>query len=237
MSMNNQLHRVQASILNTLRHTPDARFGVLMKPTGLQSDTFKFHLRKLVRFDYVEKLETGTYRLTAKGKEFANNIDETKRTAQHQPKLSILLIVPRPHSKDKPEFLFQKRKRNPYFGFWSCISGPIQWGEEAEIAAAHELKKQTGLTAACEVRAFYRKRDYDTMSQLILEDTLFIILEATKVSGTLSNFWHGGHNEWMTLDEFTQQPKHFTSVCEAVDILKTGKTYISKERHYTAEEY
>jgi len=47
-----------------------------MKPTELQSDAFKFYARRLRELGYVEKDGDGNYTLTAKGKEFANNLDE-----------------------------------------------------------------------------------------------------------------------------------------------------------------
>lgn len=208
-----------------------------MRPTGLQSDTFKFHLRKVAKLGYIEKTTTGQYQLTPRGKEFANNLDESRLTTQRQPKLSVLLIIKKPVRHDEPLFLFQKRLRNPFFGFWSCIGGPIQWGQDAEATAAKELKKQTGLTAVCKVQSFYRKRDYDDTTDLLLEDKLFIILQATKVEGELANTWHGGLNKWMTVHEFKQQPKYFSSVCEAIDMLDTGKTYTTQVAHYSSLDY
>src|SRR5687768_2274785 len=93
--MNTPLHRSQISILDTLRHTTEASFSVLMRPTGMQSDTFKFHIRKLLQSGYVEKTSSGVYTLTAVGKEYANDLDDTQRTVQKQPKLSLAIIVNR----------------------------------------------------------------------------------------------------------------------------------------------
>ncbi len=232
-----QLHRAQVSILHTLRHKEAVRFSTLMRPTGMESDTFKFHLRKLVSQGHIEKTEEGQYQLTAKGKEFANNLDETKRVTQRQPKLSVLLIVPRPDIKGEPQFLFQQRRRKPFFDFWSCIGGPVQWGDDFEQTAAAELHKQTGLTASCEVRGFYHQRDYDAKSDVLLEDKLFVILEAVSVSGELSNAWYGGLNQWMTGKDFMKKPHYFISVLHAIEMIKTGQKYISSTAHYDTNEY
>ncbi len=231
------LHQVQVAVLNTLRHTQTARFSTLMQVTTLTSDTFKFHVQKLTKLGYIEKSAAGQYCLTVRGKEFANNLDEAKLATQRQPKLSVLVLASKNDTQDEPLFLVQKRLRSPYFGFWSCIGGPIQWGQDAEDVAAAELKKQTGLTATCAVRAFYRQRDYEAGSNELLEDKLFIVLEATEVSGELSNDWYGGKNAWMSEHDFAQQPKHFASVCEAIKILRTSQTYVSHETHYDLNDY
>ena len=55
-----QLHKTQASILHSLRYAESERFNSLMHPTDQTSDTFKFHLRKLVKLGYVAKLESVT---------------------------------------------------------------------------------------------------------------------------------------------------------------------------------
>ncbi|HSW99509.1 MAG TPA: NUDIX domain-containing protein [Patescibacteria group bacterium] len=229
-----QLHSVQASILADLRHTETARFSTLMHSTDLQSDSFKFHLRKLVTLGYVEKLESGSYRLTVKGKEFANSVNGGESGEQKQPKLSVLVIVRESSSGGLVRYLFQKRLRNPYFGFWSCIGGPVKWGEDIISTAQRELLKQTGLSAEFVVRSFYRKRDYETASDTLLEDKLFCIVEATKLEGALSNSWPSGHNAWKTIDEFKAQPKYFTSI---VEMLKMGTSYESQDAHYNARDY
>jgi ADP-ribose pyrophosphatase YjhB (NUDIX family) len=232
-----QLHKVEISILYTLRHTDSARFTDLMRPTGLESDTFKFHLRKVIDLGYVEKQPASDYHLTASGKEFANNLDDTKRTVQKQPKLSVLIVATKQRENGDKLFLAQKRLRRPFLGFWGCLSGPVQWGEEAEETAERELKKQTGLAGSFTVRSFFRKRDYRTDSGELLEDKLFFVIEVTNITGDLSNEWNGGFNQWMTADEFSKQENRFESSLDAIEILQINKAYISKKAYYEIEEY
>jgi ADP-ribose pyrophosphatase YjhB (NUDIX family) len=208
-----------------------------MRPTGLVSDTFKFHLRKLINLGYVEKRPSGDYHLTAKGKEFANNLDDTKLSVQKQPKLSVLLVIKKQSDDGNELFLVQKRLRRPFLGFWGCISGPVQWGEEAEETAERELRKQTGLSGSFEVCSFYRKRDYETGSDILLEDKLFFVVAVSDVKDELSNAWSGGHNEWMTIDELSQRKDRFDSSLDAIRIVQTGSTYISQKAYYNLTEY
>ena len=230
-----ELHRAEILVLRTLRRSVSARFNELMKPTELQSDAFKFYVRRLRELGYVEKDDDGNYILTVKGKEFANNLDEETAMIQKQPKLSMIIVAK--HPDDSSRLLFQRRLRHPYYDFYGAISGPVKWGEEIETAAARELTKQTSLTAACKVVAFYRQKDRDTTTGMILEDKLFAIVEATVEQSTLGNTWGGGHNEWMTVEEYRQQKKRFSNTDRILEMRQANRTYTSEETTYTHDEY
>jgi len=232
-----QLHRTQLSILHSLRHTQSERFSDLMRPTNHTSDTFKFHLQKLIKLGYVTKLSDGQYVLTISGKEFANNLDKTSRTSQKQPKLSVLVVASQIDSHDIKRYLFQKRLRNPYWGFWGLISGPIRWGVTPEEAAAHELLKQTGLTATFRVKCFYRKQDYVVHSDTLLEDKQFIIVEASNIQGEVSNAWYGGHNDWLSISELEQHDKFFCDTSSTIRMLDNGETYQLVKAVYDPQHY
>ena len=147
-------------MLRRLRRGQSARFSELMRPTGLTSDSFKFHLRRLQDYGWLQKMPDGSYSLTPAGKELANNLDEVRRTIQKQPKLSVLIVAERTVDGIS-QYLLQRRLRQPYYGFWGLLSGPVGWGESLEAAAQRELLKQTGFTACCTVRSFLRVTDGD----------------------------------------------------------------------------
>jgi predicted transcriptional regulator len=230
------LHKAQISILEALRHNKALRFSELMQPTGLTSDAFKFHVRKLVHAGVVEKSEAGEYHLTVRGKEIANTINRNTRVSHKQPKLSVLLVITRKGEHDT-EYLVQKRLRHPFYGYWSFISGPVQWGEEPEISAQRELDKQTGLQAKLTVSGFYRQRDYSTDEQELLEDKLLTIVTGQVGDAAVAKDWTGGHNAWMTLGELAAQDKHFSSCAKIVAMLKAGKQYDSNIEHNVPEIY
>lgn len=230
-----QLHQAQITILDFLRHHEQTRFSTLMRAAGMTSDTFKFHVRKLLLAGLVRKTADDAYTLTAAGKEYANNLDTDKRAVQKQPKLSVLLIVP--HPTEPGLYLFQERKRNPYYGFWSCIGGPVRWGELAGEAAQRELTKQTSLTAAFDERLCLRKRDYDASDGQLLEDKIFLVLEASQVAGKLSNDWPGGMNEWLTIDAFQAKEKTLGSAASVISAVHDGKTFVSEDAQYDASDY
>lgn len=233
-----ELHAAQLSILDTLRHAPAASFSTLMQPTGMTSDVFKFHVRSLLNDGYISKQTDGYYRLTNRGKEYANNLDTSRSGLQKQPKLSVLVFASRTNANGKTEYVFQKRLRKPYYGYWSVIGGPVQWGEPAETTAARELHKQTGLAAATfKICSFYRKRDYVISDRSLLEDKLFILLKAHDLSGELANSWRSGQNQWLTVAAFRKQSLIFKETLRMITMLEQGETYHTSQAFYDTEQY
>jgi predicted transcriptional regulator len=226
------LSHAEQSILYTLRHTSSARYSDLQKPTGLESDVFKFHLRKLVRNGYVLK-EDSVYILTATGKEFANNLHGNH--VQKQPKLSLFLIVSRTNQNGIIEYLLQERHRNPFYGYIGCLSGPAKWGEEFETTAKEELMKQAGITATFKVASFKRVRDHDPR-QVLLEDKLFVILQAHIDTNVPLQEWSGGTNMWLSLEKILQMTFVFP---QTVDLLRalSDAGYTSESLVYDTSHY
>jgi ADP-ribose pyrophosphatase YjhB (NUDIX family) len=224
------LHQAQISILRTIRRAESTRYSEMMQPTGMESAGFKFHLRKLIKSSLIERDAVGRYRLTAIGKEFANNLDRQTGMPQKQPKLSVAMVV-----QQGNQYLFQQRLRNPFWGYWGFLSGPIRWGMEPETVAESELKKQTGLKASFSVKAFLRKRDYSTEGGL-LEDKQFIIV-AARAKGELDNSWDGGLNQWMTLEELKGQNRYFQDTVEILNMLQEGIEYKSISSQVEPERY
>lgn len=226
------LSHAEQSILYILRHTPSTRYSSLQKPTGLESDTFKFHLRKLIKKGFVLK-EGAQYALTPSGKEFANNLHGNQ--IQKQPKLSLFLVVSRTNKGGITEYLLQKRQRNPFFGYTGCLSGPAKWGEEFEMTASNELLKQAGITAHFKVVSFNRTRDY-SRDNVLLEDKLFVILQTHIDTKNTIQEWSGGNNMWASLEEIYRMTSVFP---QTIDTLRTlgSSRYVSRSLAYDITHY
>lgn len=135
------------------------------------------------------------------------------------------------------EYLMQCRLRQPYYGYWGCISGPVHWGESIEAAAQRELRKQTGLEADVAVHGFYRQMDCRAGSGDLLEDKLFAVVEAVNLKGELSNAWTKGHNEWVTIDQLRAQERYFASTLAFIEQLEPGEAYAYGRTEYSPENY
>lgn len=229
-------HEAQIEILRHLLFTPQAGFAELQKGTGLSSDHFNFHIKKLIEEGYVEKTDK-VYRLTHRGKEYANRMDTDEKGIEKQPKISVAITIERKNAKGESEFLFQQRKKNPYFDFWGRMGGKVRWGETIIEAADRELLEETGLTAKFEYKTLYHKRDFSKQTGKLLEDKIFLCVYATEYEGDLIEKFEGGINRWMTVEEFHQQPKRFVSVDDFTDLMQRGIHYVEREFYYDESDY
>lgn len=235
----NEVHKVQASILYQLRHGQSARYTELMKQTGLESDVFKFHIKALTKRGVIEKLTSGSYRLTTSGKEYANNLNELGSRQLKQPKMSVMIAITRQNAAGEVEYLVQQRKRQPFYDYWGCMSGPAQWGQDFVETAKAEVAKQCGVQAAdFTVRMFYRQTDYLDTQKKLLEDKLFVVVTATYTGGEL-RAWAGGQAAWMTELELTSQESYFENSAKIITLLSGGKYpfYSSDITTYSAANY
>lgn len=236
MSYEPNAHKAQVAILRHLLFTPHASFAVLQKATDLSSDHFNFHVKKLIDEGFVEK-DDKRYRLTHRGKEYANRMDTDENEIEKQPKVSVAITLERVNEMGEREFLFQQRKKNPYFDFWGRMGGKIRWGESVIEAADRELKEEAGMEADFKLKLVYHKRDFSKKTGRLLEDKIFFCVYATVFRGELTESFEGGVNRWMTIEEFRQVPKRFTSVDEFVELMDKGEMFAEREFYYDDDDY
>lgn len=236
MSHEINIHTAQTSILRELLFHPEAGYAKLQKGTGLSSDHFNFHISRLTELGFVEKIRRGTYKLTPKGKEYANRLDTDNNTVERQPKVAVILAIERTHDGQQ-QFLFQERLKNPYFGFWGLPTGKMRWGETVIDTAARELMEETGLEADFTVRGVYHEHVTQTESGEMLEDKMFFVVRCTNPRGTLLATFEGGHNEWLTEAEAIQKDKKFDSFQVELDILNTKEWLIERQVAYTKDVF
>lgn len=236
MSYEPDIHNVQISILRALLFTPSASFAELQKTTDLTSDHFNFHIKKLVQDGMVEKLESGTYALTGRGKEYSNRMDTDENEIEKQPKISVALIVERQNG-NRREFIVQQRLKQPYFGYYGRLGGKVRWGESFEEAAARELLEETGMTGSFTFSHIFHKRDYRTSDEALLEDKIFVVMYSTDTTGEMMVEFEGGKNFWMTQEELVAQPKIFESARDFVDLHDKHISYHAQEYRYDDKDY
>ncbi|HSX35546.1 MAG TPA: NUDIX domain-containing protein [Patescibacteria group bacterium] len=228
MSLEINIHAAQTSILRELLFLPAAGYAELQKPTGLTSDHFNFHISRLVELGLVEKTARGKYRLTTKGKEYANRLDTDNSTIERQPKVAVILAIERPGKNGETEFLFQERRKNPYFGFWGLPSGKIRWGETILETAQRESLEETGLDADFTVAGVYHEHAKHHQTGEFLEDKVFFVVNGKNARGDLLTDFEGGHNEWMTFKDASAKPKRFASFADEIEILYS-KTWLVEQ--------
>lgn len=235
MSYESNPHTTQTAILRHLLFVPEATFAELQKDSDLTSDHFTFHIKKLVESGYVEKTDTG-YHLSPTGKEYANRMDTDENAIEKQPKVSVVVVLER-NNNGRREFIAQQRLKQPYYGFWGRLGGKVRWGESFEEAAQRELKEETGLHADFTFKSIFHKRDYKKLTGELLEDKVFIIMYADTYDGELIVDFEGGHNEWLTQEEFMAKEKTFESARDFINLIDQNIPYHAQEYTYDDDEY
>lgn len=236
MSHEVQVHAAQTKILRELLFLPATNFAELQKVSGLESDHVKFHIKRLVELGYVEKAGT-KYKLTVKGKEYANKLDTDAGVIERQPKVAVMLVVERTNANSGKEYLLQERLKHPYYGFWGVPTGKIRWGESIYETASRELEEETGLNGSFEYRGVYHERVRHEKSGDVVEDKIFHLMFTRTVSGTLTERFDGGRNMWRTLDDMAQEPKKYKSFDEEMRVGLEGDALSEVIHHYSDEEF
>lgn len=236
MSHEVKIHEAQTSILRELLFRPVAGFAELRKPTGLTSDHFTFHIGRLVELGFVEKADSGKYRLTVSGKEYANRLDTDHNTIERQPKAAVMLAIER-EQRGRVERLLQQRLKHPYYGFWGVPTGKIRWGETVPEAAARELLEETGLEADHRVAGVYHQLVYQEGTNDMLEDKIFFVVHCTNVRGELAEVFEGGRNEWMTAAQVSELVHVFGGEDQVFEIVEAPVISIREVNEYVSPEH
>ena len=228
-------HAAQMAVLRKLLIGQTASFSELGSVTGLTSDHSNFHIKKLVSAGMVEHVpkEYGKYQLTRKGKEYANRMDTEELVIEKQPKIIVDIGIENSEGK----FLFQERRKQPYYGYWGFPTGKIRWGETMLEAAARELMEETNLTATLRVVGTHHKLDYDENGEM-LEDKYLILVHGTNPQGELivENETHNNH--WLAPDEYKQLDKRFGDIDETLGFLRSASAFITEaEYRYNPDAY
>ena len=216
--MNPQLPKAQIDILHRLIYATRARFSELLRLTDMESDSFKFQLRKLQTLGFIAKANDGLYELTPEGKAFASRLSKATGREIEQPKSSLLLLVTA-KERGQTYVIGHLRTREPFNGFWGIASSPVLRGVPLLESARRALKKQTGLEADFAVRGMMHVID-TTPDGEVREDKLFALVHARLDARTPLGGWSGGVSAWMTPDELLAQSKLFPTtkiVLRAID--------------------
>ena len=134
------MHHIQRDILRRLLTAPALRFKDL-KPAGMESNIFMYHLKTLIKENLVVKID-GLYTLTSKGKHYVDRSSLDSLNVRIQPKLITILMVTRQDGK----IAILERLHQPFLGYKGLPSGKVHYGESLHRAAERELQEKTGMT-------------------------------------------------------------------------------------------
>jgi ADP-ribose pyrophosphatase YjhB (NUDIX family) len=122
-------HHIQKHILKVLTYTNRARFRD-MRPNGVDSNLYNYHLKLLIKENLVVKNEAG-YALSPQGMRFADHVSVEKYEYRQQPKVLTKLVC----INDDNEIILWPKYKQPFIGRWSLPSGKVHY-EDSNLTSA-----------------------------------------------------------------------------------------------------
>lgn len=113
-----------------------ARFSE-MRPKKVDTNLFTYHLKLLLKAEYVVKTELG-YTLSAKGLVYVDRVSIDKMKLRTQPKIITMLLVQDGYGK----VLLQKRTKQPYINTWTLPYGKFHIDDTSVLSAASREAKE-----------------------------------------------------------------------------------------------
>ena len=123
--------------------TKSLRFSEL-KPDGMESNIFMYHVRQLQQSGYIAKNEQGGYHLLPAGLSYVDGLQGSSNLKPtKQPKTIAILAL----QNSASQWLLVKRKTQPYIDEYMFLSGRQHFGESLLEQAERELaeKQITGV--------------------------------------------------------------------------------------------
>lgn len=154
-------HHIQRRIIDRLMQAECLRFKDL-KPDGMESNIFMYHLKQLIKQDFVAKTDQG-YTLTPRGLTYVDNLS-TDSKQYLQPKHICILAI----RDAKGRWLVAQRKTQPFIGKYMLPSGKQRLGESIEQHVRRELQKKFGIAASAVRCGTAEVMLHDEMSRTLL---------------------------------------------------------------------
>lgn len=210
-------HHIQREILGSLARADSMKFSEL-KPAGMESNIFMYHLNQLINKGYVLK-QSRAYTLDFKGLQYADTLSLDNLKPRIQPKLLVILAI----KNREGQWLMAWRKVQPYLGQFMLPSGKRHFGESRDNHAVRELQEKTGWTLPLEYRGTVEVLLLQGEQPLthIVGELFTATQDAVQTPKDTNRFSY----EWLSFDKLSGPMLAGTS--EIIHALESNKTPIS----------
>lgn len=236
MTDGTQLHALQLRILKKLLFSDVVSFAKLKPNPEMENSQFSFHLVRLINNGLVQKEACG-YRLTDRGKEYANRVDSRDLYIRVQAKLSVVPCCIRT-LKGKTQYLIYTRKKHPFWGYQGFPSGKIKYGETVTAAAERELREESGLIGKAECVSVKHYIVREKRTKKVLEDKVMFICVVKSPSCVIKSSREGKF-EWVTEENLsTYMTKPYPQFKEFFQVVQNQKREVDlSEKDLVVKEF
>lgn len=134
------MHHIQYKIIDQLIYANTRRFSEL-RPRGVDSNLFQYHLQHTIKEGYVQKVEDG-YTLSPKGLYFADRHSSLLKDVREQPKVITIVAI----RDSLGRILLKSKDKQPFVGTYHLPAGKLHMNESLHQAAVRELQEKTPIT-------------------------------------------------------------------------------------------
>lgn len=140
-------HHIQRHILDVLRRHEFARFRD-MRPTGVDSNAYSYHLGRLVQQGYVAKSSRG-YTLSVKGLAYIDRMTTDDARLRRQPKIMTATAI----VDSDGSVLVRRKQAQPMINQVTLPTGMLHMDDPTiEAAARREVREKMGVTLPAGMR-------------------------------------------------------------------------------------
>jgi len=189
-------HHLQRDIVYQLAFADSLRFSEL-KPDGIESKLFTYHLKKVLAADFVIKNDDGTYSLTPEGRRIGVGAFRQHHMGTDRA-YSILLLIIR---KADGSWLLNRRNTHPLIDKVGFVHATPIATIDAPKRAEQECARLTGLDATFNVvgNGYLRMFEGDELESF----THFTLLACDDAKGDLQQNSEFAEFYWDTEPDFT----------------------------------
>ena len=200
-------------ILQKLMHNPGMKFNELWGNVG-ESNKFAYHLKVLVEDGLIEKKDE-FYSLTHEGKTFSTYLEGTDGSRAKFPALIVACVI---YDKESDKYLFSRRTKEPFYGYWCWTSGKVRIDEFIYETAKKEIFEETGLTCDLELKGLLSAKTYDNNEFSYNHEILVVLGKNPK--GDLIPKTREGEIFWLSEKEILEK-KAIPTISDVLEISKS----------------
>lgn len=211
-------HNIQRKIIRALSLHQSLAFAEL-RPKGVESNAFTYHLRTLIKEGYLQKLDNGTYELTAMGKMLGINSHLTPQQWLSQAHAVVFVVV-----EDKARgLLVRRRKAQPMYGHVGFLHFEPIAEEDTLITAQKICKEKVGIDASFAPRGFGYARFFRDNN--LHSFTTFMIVGAKEFTGDITIQTETGDSYWAHRSELEQEPQLLPTMLPIIEKLQAPELF------------
>lgn len=208
------LHHIQRNVLDKLAKADSLLYSEI-KPNELDGNVFGYHLKSLLRDNFVTKNDDGRYSLLKAGREYIVHRYEDPGLSAH----SILLIV----IQNGDKYLLRTRHIQPMLDYSGFIHGEPSPGTTVVEAAQRRLYDKSGLNTPLTVKGscLIAQRVDDELQSYSQAIILYGLTDQRDIK--VSDYT--GKNFWARLDEVESL---LPSCHDIISMINDGQSWFEK---------